>query len=156
MKRYNDYHQELILILDFGSQYTQLIARKVRELGVYCEIYPYNHSMDAMKAMNPRGIILSGGPASINEKNAPLCDKGVFDLGVPVLGICYGLQLLSRVFGGKVEKAPKREFGKAHLYVGTKDKFLDGIKDGDIVWMSHSDKVLTMPRGFVTLARSDN
>jgi len=151
-----DYHKELILILDFGSQYTQLIARKVRELGVYCEIYPYNIGIDAIRSMNPKGIILSGGPASINEENAPICEKGVFDLGVPVLGICYGLQLLSKAFGGKVEKAPKREFGKAHLYVETKDKFLEGIKDGDIVWMSHSDKVLTMPRGFVTLARSDN
>lgn len=155
-KNYNDYHKELILILDFGSQYTQLIARKVRELGVYCEIYPYNISIDAIRSMSPKGIILSGGPASINEENAPICEKTVFELGVPVLGICYGLQLLSKTFGGKVEKAPKREFGKAHIYVETKDKFLDGIKDGDIVWMSHSDKVLTMPRGFVTLARSDN
>jgi GMP synthase (glutamine-hydrolysing) len=156
IKNYYDYHKELILILDFGSQYTQLIARKVRELGVYCEIYPYNISIDAIRSMNPKGIILSGGPASINEENAPSCEKEVFEFGAPVLGICYGLQLLSKAFGGKVEKAPKREFGKAHLYIETKDKFLEGIKDGDIVWMSHSDKVLTMPRGFVTLARSDN
>ncbi|OPY00179.1 MAG: GMP synthase (glutamine-hydrolyzing) [Syntrophorhabdus sp. PtaB.Bin047] len=153
---HRDYHEELILILDFGSQYTQLIARKVRELGVYCEIYPYNLDLDAIRSMKPRGIILSGGPASINEKSAPICDRAVFELGVPVLGVCYGLQLLARSFGGKVEKAPKREFGKAHLYIEKADRFLDGVRDGDIVWMSHSDKVLTLPRGFVALARSDN
>lgn len=151
-----DYHEELILILDFGSQYTQLIARKVRELGVYCEIYPYNTELDAVRSMKPRGIILSGGPSSINEKDAPVCDKAIFDLGVPVLGVCYGLQLVAKFFGGKVEKAPKREFGKAHLYVEKADGFLHGVRDGDIVWMSHSDKVLTLPRGFVALARSDN
>jgi GMP synthase (glutamine-hydrolysing) len=153
---YSDYHDELVLILDFGSQYTQLIARKVRELGVYCEIYPHNMEMDTIRSMKPKGIILSGGPSSINQENAPICDRAVFDLGVPVLGICYGLQLIAKFFGGKVEKAPKREFGKAHVYIETKDRFLDGIKDGDVVWMSHSDKVLTMPRGFVALARSDN
>ncbi|MEN6615981.1 MAG: glutamine-hydrolyzing GMP synthase [Syntrophorhabdus sp.] len=153
---YDDYHQELILILDFGSQYTQLIARKVRELGVYCEIYPFNITIDAIRAMKPRGIILSGGPSSINQDDAPICEKGILDLGVPILGICYGLQLLSTLFGGKVEKAPKREYGKAHLVINGKDKFLSGIKDGDIVWMSHSDKVLAMPRGFITLAHSDN
>ena len=97
-QRYHDYHKELILILDFGSQYTQLIARKVRELGVYCEIYPFNIGMDAIRAMSPRGIILSGGPSSINEENAPICEKAVFDLGIPVLGICYGLQLVSKIF----------------------------------------------------------
>ena len=153
---FSDYHKELILILDFGSQYTQLIARKVRELGVYCEIYPHNISMDIIRSMGPRGIILSGGPSSINQDNAPLCDRAVFELGVPVLGICYGLQLTAHIFKGKVEKSSKREYGKAHIYVERKDRFLDGIKDGDIVWMSHQDKVLTIPDGFITLARSDN
>ncbi|MHB8110169.1 MAG: glutamine-hydrolyzing GMP synthase [Syntrophorhabdaceae bacterium] len=153
---YGDYHQELVLILDFGSQYTQLIARKIRELGVYCEIYPYNITIDAIRAMNPRGIILSGGPSSINQDDAPVCDRIILDLGVPILGICYGLQLLTTLFGGTVEKAPKREFGKAHLAIDVKDKFLEGIKDDDIVWMSHSDKVLAMPPCFITLAHSDN
>ncbi len=153
---YSDYHKELVLILDFGSQYTQLIARKVRELGVYCEIYPHNVSLETMRSMKPRGIILSGGPSSINQQNAPLCDREVFDLGIPILGICYGLQLTAHLFGGRVEKSPKREYGKAQIYMEKKDRFLEGIKDGDVVWMSHQDKVLTMPKGFVTLARSDN
>ncbi|HVN96323.1 MAG TPA: glutamine-hydrolyzing GMP synthase [Syntrophorhabdaceae bacterium] len=151
-----DYHKELILILDFGSQYTQLIARKTRELGVYCEIYPYNIDMEKITALSPKGIILSGGPKSVNEEDAPICDQRVFGLNVPILGICYGLQLTARCFKGKVEKSPKREYGKAHVYIDKKDKFLEGVKDGDIVWMSHQDKVLKMPKGFVTLAHSDN
>ena len=156
MDHIKDYHKELILILDFGSQYTQLIARKTRELGVYCEIYPFNLSLEKMQAMKPKGIILSGGPKSVNEKDAPVCDKGVFDLGVPVLGICYGLQLTARLFGGTVEKSSKREYGKANIIVDKADKFLEGISDGDVVWMSHQDKVLKVPKGFVTLAHSDN
>jgi len=151
-----DYHKELILILDFGSQYTQLIARKTRELNVYCEIYPFNIDIDKITALKPRGIILSGGPRSVNEQDAPICDKRVFELGIPILGICYGLQLTAQSFGGKVEKSSKREYGKAHLSIDKKDKFLEGMNDGDVVWMSHQDKVLKMPKGFVTLAHSDN
>jgi len=151
-----DYHKELILILDFGSQYTQLIARKTRELEVYCEIYPFNIDIQKIVSMNPRGIILSGGPRSVNEKTAPICDEKIFNLGIPILGICYGLQLTARFFGGTVEKSPKREYGKAHISIDKKDKFLEGVNDGDIVWMSHQDKVLKMPKGFVTLAHSDN
>ncbi|HOW54325.1 MAG TPA: glutamine-hydrolyzing GMP synthase [Syntrophorhabdaceae bacterium] len=153
---FSDYHKELVLILDFGSQYTQLIARKVRELGVYCEIYPHDLDLKTVRSMKPRGIILSGGPSSINQENAPLCDRAVFDLGAPVLGICYGLQLTAHLFHGRVEKSPKREYGKAHIYIEKKDRFLEGVRDGDIVWMSHQDKVLAMPEGFITLARSDN
>ena len=126
-----DYHKELILILDFGSQYTQLIARKTRELGVYCEIYPFNMDMEKIVALDPHGIILSGGPKSVNEENAPICDEKIFNLGIPILGICYGLQLTARFFGGRVEKSPKREYGKAHLHIDRKDKFLEGVKDGD-------------------------
>ncbi len=151
-----DYHKELILILDFGSQYTQLIARKTRELGVYCEIYPFNLDIDKITAMNPKGIILSGGPKSVNEEDAPVCDRRIYDLNVPVLGICYGLQLTARFYGGKVEKSTKREYGKAHIVVDEKDKLLEGIQDGDVVWMSHQDKILKMPKGFITLAHSDN
>ena len=151
-----DYHKELVLILDFGSQYTQLIARKVRELGVYCEIYPHNLDLEMIKAMRPGGIILSGGPSSINEGSAPVCDRAVFALGIPILGICYGLQFMAHLFGGKVEKSQKREYGKTHLYIEAEDPFLKGMKDGDVVWMSHQDKVLTIPKGFIALARSDN
>ena len=151
-----DYHKELILILDFGSQYTQLIARKVRELGVYCEIYPFNLELDKIRAMNPKGLILSGGPKSVTDADAPICDEGVFSLDIPVLGICYGLQLVTRIYNGKVDKSTKREYGKAHITLDGPDLLLDGIKDGDVVWMSHTDRILEMPAGFTTLAHSDN
>ncbi|MBA4416349.1 MAG: GMP synthase (glutamine-hydrolyzing) [Syntrophus sp. (in: bacteria)] len=151
-----DYHKEIVLILDFGSQYTQLIARKVRELGVYCEIYPFNLTFDKIIAMNPKGIILSGGPKSVTDLDAPICDKGIFSLNIPILGICYGLQLITTIYKGKVDKSSKREYGKAHIVLDDSDMLLEGIKDGDIIWMSHQDKVLTMPRGFKTLAHSDN
>ncbi|HEY3277732.1 MAG TPA: glutamine-hydrolyzing GMP synthase [Syntrophorhabdaceae bacterium] len=155
-----DYHKEIVLILDFGSQYTQLIARKVRELGVYCEIYPFNLSLDKIVAMNPKGIILSGGPKSVTEADAPICDLGIFKLPIPILGICYGLQLITTVYKGKVDKSTKREYGKAHISVNAsvndRDALLEGIKDGDVVWMSHQDRILTMPKGFRTLAHSDN
>jgi len=151
-----DYHKEIILILDFGSQYTQLIARKVRELGVYCEIFPFNLPFPNIVSLKPKGIILSGGPRSVNESDAPVCDQGIFSLGTPILGICYGLQLTSKLFGGQVAKSEKREYGKAHIFIKKKDKLFDGIKDGDIVWMSHQDKVLKMPTGFETIAYSDN
>jgi GMP synthase (glutamine-hydrolysing) len=151
-----DYHKEIIVILDFGSQYTQLIARKIRELGVYCEIFPYNFPLKDIATLKPKGIVLSGGPRSVNEADAPVCDEGMLNLRIPILGICYGLQLISKFFGGKVEKSMKREYGKAHIFVEKKDKLLDGIKDGDIVWMSHQDKVLKMPKGFETIAYSDN
>jgi len=151
-----DYHKEIVVILDFGSQYTQLIARKVREIGVYCEIFPYNFPLSDIKSLKPKGIILSGGPRSVNESDAPVCDRGIFALDIPILGICYGLQLTSKLFSGKVEKSLKREYGKAHIFVEKKDRLLDGIKDGDVVWMSHQDKVLKMPKGFETIAYSDN
>lgn len=151
-----DYHKEIVLILDFGSQYTQLIARKVRELGVYCEIYPFNLSLDKIVAMKPKGIILSGGPKSVTDPDAPICNEGIFRMGVPVLGICYGLQLITLLFKGKVDKSSKREYGKASIILDKADGLLDGIKDGDVVWMSHQDRILDMPLGFTTLAHSDN
>jgi GMP synthase (glutamine-hydrolysing) len=151
-----DYHEEIVLILDFGSQYTQLIARKVRELGVYCEIYPFDLSLERILSMNPRGVILSGGPKSVSDSDAPKCDKGIFALPVPILGICYGLQLITQVYKGKVDKSTKREYGKAHIVLDEADLLLEGIKDGDVVWMSHQDRILSMPKGFKTLAHSDN
>lgn len=151
-----DYHKEIVVILDFGSQYTQLIARKIRELGVYCEIFPYNFPLGDMISLKPKGIILSGGPKSVNEADAPICDRGIFDLQIPVLGICYGLQLTSKFFDGRVDKSLKREYGKAQIFIQKKDKLLDGINDGETVWMSHQDKILKMPEGFETIAYSDN
>jgi GMP synthase (glutamine-hydrolysing) len=151
-----DYHRELVLILDFGSQYTQLIARRVRELNVYCEIYPFNLPFERIEALQPKGIILSGGPKSVRDADAPVCDKRVFDLDVPILGICYGLQLTTVLFGGTVEKSAKREYGKAHLFLNEQDRLFSGIRDGNVVWMSHQDRILSLPKGFKALAHSDN
>jgi GMP synthase (glutamine-hydrolysing) len=151
-----DYHKEIILILDFGSQYTQLIARKVRELGVYCEIYPYNMNLNAVKTLKPRGIILSGGPKSVSESDAPICDNGIFKLNIPILGICYGLQLITKLYNGEVDKSKKREYGKAQIFIEKPDDLLKGIKDNDIIWMSHQDRIFKMPEGFISIAKSDN
>jgi len=151
-----DYHKELVLILDFGSQYTQLIARKVRELGVYCEIHPYNMEFQRIKSLQPRGIILSGGPGSVTERGAPICDKRIFSPDIPILGICYGLQLIAKLYNGTVAKSSKREYGKAHLFIDKNNSLLQGIRNGDIVWMSHQDRVLKMPSGFETLAHTEN
>jgi GMP synthase (glutamine-hydrolysing) len=151
-----DYHKEIVLILDFGSQYTQLIARKIRELGVYCEIFPYNINLDKIVSINPKGIVLSGGPRSVTESDAPVCDEGIFNLNIPVLGICYGLQLITKLYKGKIVKSKKREYGKAHIFMDERDILLEGLQNGDVVWMSHQDRILKMPEGFKTLAHSDN
>jgi GMP synthase (glutamine-hydrolysing) len=151
-----DYHQEIVTILDFGSQYTQLIARKVRELNVYCEIFPYNVELSKIKAMKPVGIILSGGPRSVTEEDAPVCDRGIFDLNVPILGICYGIQLTAKLFGGSVQRSDKREYGRAHIFIDTKDGLLAGMDDDDVIWMSHGDRIIDMPEGFKPLAHSEN
>lgn len=151
-----DYHKEIVLILDFGSQYTQLIARKIRELGVYCEIFPYNINLDKIVSINPKGIVLSGGPRSVTESDAPVCDEGIFNLNIPVLGICYGLQLITKLYKGKIVKSKKREYGKAHIFMDERDILLEGLQNGDVVWMSHQDRILKIPEGFKTLAHSDN
>ncbi len=146
-----------ILVLDFGSQYTQLIARRLREYGVYTEIVPYFEKLDSIKAKNPKGIILSGGPASVYEKDAYKPDFGLFSLGVPVLGICYGMQLIAQHFGGCVMRAEAQEFGKAVLEIKDKaNRLFKGVKQDSIVWMSHADKVESIPQGFVELAKSGN
>ena len=126
-----DIHKQKILILDFGSQYTQLIARRVREAKVYCEIHPYNIGMDRIKGFNAKGIILSGGPSSVYDKDAPLIPKEVFDLAIPIMGICYGMQLTAHLLGGKVEKSIHREYGSAELVIDdAADLFLQGVDDG--------------------------
>lgn len=152
-------HSELILILDFGSQYTQLIARRIRELGVYSELHPYNISIDKIRSLNPRGIVLSGSPYSTYEQGAPFPDPGVFGLGVPVLGICYGLQLIAREFRGEVDKAARREYGHAHLTIDDASDLFKGIShnaERTTVWMSHGDHLTAMPSGFVSLAHTGN
>jgi len=145
-----------ILVLDFGSQYTQLIARKMRENGVYCEIVPYNEPLEAIKARAPKGLILSGGPASVYAKDAYYPDAGVFDLGIPMLGICYGMQLMTQHFGGSVVAASHHEYGKAELTLEGNHILFAETGCGQIVWMSHGDKVEHLPEGFEKIATSAN
>ena len=149
-------HKEKILVLDFGSQYTQLIARRIRESKVYSEIFPYNVAIRKIREFNPKGIVLSGGPSSVYEKKAPLPDLAVFDLGVPVLGICYGMQLMAYILGGKVSKARKREYGKAELKITRKSGLFDRMPSKTDVWMSHGDRIEKCPRRFSSIARTDN
>jgi GMP synthase (glutamine-hydrolysing) len=148
-----------ILILDFGSQYTQLIARRVRECQIYSEIHPYDIPMDRVKSLSPKGIILSGGPASVYEKDAPLCDPAILKMGIPILGICYGMQLIAQTLGGEVTHSEKREYGKAKLTIDRTGKLFKGLgrrRSQLVVWMSHGDYVRTLPRGFYPLAHSKN
>ncbi len=147
---------ETIVILDFGSQYTQLIARRVRELNVYCEIHPYNISLEALRALRPRGIILSGGPNSVYEQDAPHCSPEVLHLGVPVLGICYGLQLMSYFLGGEVSPSARREYGAAQLKLIAESHLLAELPREMPVWMSHGDHVTSPPAGFQIIAETDN
>ena len=153
-----DIHAEKILILDFGSQYTQLIARRVRELGVYCEIHRPDLPADDIRRFAPRGIILSGGPASVEAEGSPRCDPFVFDAGVPVLGICYGLQLLSKLLGGRVDRSAHREYGAAEVEVLTARGPLAAFNVGERVkvWMSHGDRVDSLPPDFESIGRSGN
>jgi GMP synthase (glutamine-hydrolysing) len=156
MSMTEDIYGQKILILDFGSQYTQLIARRVREAQVYCEIHPFRMSLARIKAFEPRGIILSGGPASIYDKAAPLADQGILDLHVPVLGICYGMQYLTHVLGGSVARAENREYGNAAVQVKDFQNLFHGMsrRQEELVWMSHGDRIDRMPPGFKVLASS--
>jgi GMP synthase (glutamine-hydrolysing) len=156
-------HSDKILILDFGSQYTQLIARRIREIGVYCEIYSCECSSQEIKQFSPKGIILSGGPESVTEGNTPRAPQIVFELGIPVLGICYGMQTMTQQLGGSVETSSHREFGYAQIRARGHSKLLNGIEDhlssegfGLLdVWMSHGDRVVTLPEGFKLIASSE-
>ena len=140
--------QEKILILDFGGQYNQLIARRVREQNVYCEIKPYTTTLDEIRAFAPMGIIFTGGPNSVYGETAPRCSREIFDLGIPVLGICYGAQLMSYLLDGKVEPAPVSEYGKAEVTVDRTSKLFKNVSEKTICWMSHTDYIDRMPEGF--------
>ena len=141
-------NQEKIVVLDFGSQYNQLITRRIREFGVYSELHPHTITAEEIKEMNPKGIIFSGGPNSVYDENSFRCDERIFDLGLPILGICYGMQLMTVHFGGKVEKAKNREYGKALLTLEHESKIYKGLPREQIVWMSHGDLVMEAPEGF--------
>jgi GMP synthase (glutamine-hydrolysing) len=146
----------MILILDFGSQYTQLIARRVRELNVFCEIHPFNYSAEKIRASHPAGIILSGGPSSVYDKKAPKPDPKIFELGIPMLGVCYGLQTMITHFGGKVERATRREYGPADIAVAKDSPLFAGLPKTLSVWMSHGDAAQKLPAGFEVIATTGN
>ncbi len=148
--------KELILIVDFGGQYNQLIARRVREADVYCEIVPYKRALERIKEKNPIGIIFTGGPASVYSQNAPTIEAEVFELGIPILGICYGGQLMAKLFDGKVNRAPSREYGKIELNLADNRDIFKNIKDGSVCWMSHTDFIESPPEGFDVTASTDN
>ena len=145
-----------ILVVNFGSQYVQLIARRVRELGVYSEIVHWDTPLEELLEKEPYGFIFSGGPASVYTEDAPLPPPEIYDLGIPILGICYGLQVLAHQLGGKVEKSDRQEYGRARLRIVKRDAVFEGIPDEFDVWMSHADRVSLLPPGFETLAISDN
>lgn len=149
-------HEQKILILDFGSQYTQNIARKVRECQVYCEIHPCTLPFDKIKDFNAKGIILSGGPASVLEKDALLCDRRLFELKIPILGICYGMQLITHMLGGKVDPSPHREFGRAELMLKEFSHLFEEVNNNSTVWMSHGDRISKLPQGFKGIAFTGN
>jgi GMP synthase (glutamine-hydrolysing) len=146
--------RDTVLILDFGSQYTQLIARRFRELQVYSEILPPNTKAASLEARSPKGIVLSGGPDSVHDKGAPRCDKRLFSLGVPVLGVCYGMQLMGHLLGGEVRRAAAREYGPALFEPLDNGTLLRGLKPATPVWMSHGDSIIRAPRGFEVVGRS--
>lgn len=146
--------REKVIVIDFGGQYNQLVARRVRECNVYCEIYSYKTDIEKIKEMNPKGIILTGGPNSCYEEGAPTYTKELFELGIPVLGLCYGAQLMMHVLGGKVEKAPVREYGKTEVFVNTASPLFTKVSDSTICWMSHFDYISQVAPGFEIVAHT--
>jgi len=148
--------KELVVVVDFGGQYNQLIARRVRENHVYCEVYPYNKALEKIKELKPQGIIFTGGPNSVYEEGAPTIDKEIFELGIPILGMCYGMQFMAQSLGGQVKSADQREFGKTPMVTDTTSPLYKGLNKEEIVWMSHVDYVAEAPQGFKVIAHTDN
>ena len=140
--------KELIIVLDFGGQYNQLIARRVRECNVYAEVHPYTLPLEKIKEMNPKGIIFTGGPNSVYKEDSPSCSKEIFELGIPILGICYGSQLMAHLLGGKVSTAPVSEYGRTEVEVDKTSKLFADVSDKTICWMSHTDYIAEVPEGF--------
>ncbi len=149
-------NKEIVIILDFGGQYNQLIARRVRECNVYCEVLPHSTSLERIKELQPKGIIFTGGPASVYAEDSPTIDKGIFELGIPVLGICYGAQLMNYLLGGKVSKAPVREYGKTEVTVNHESKLFKDVSKNTICWMSHTDYIEQFAEGFTISAQSES
>lgn len=149
-------NRQMIVILDFGSQYSELIARRIRETQVYSEVLSYRTTVEQLRQLNPKGIILSGGPKSVYDPGAPHSDPELWNLGIPILGVCYGMQLMVQQLGGGVERAERGEYGKASLHIDDPTDLLTNVDDGSTMWMSHGDSVMTMPDGFELLAHTDN
>ncbi|MDQ0150638.1 glutamine-hydrolyzing GMP synthase [Eubacterium multiforme] len=147
--------KDLVLVVDFGGQYNQLIARRVRECGVYCEIIPYSYTIEKIKEKNPKGIIFTGGPNSVYGEGAPRVSEEIFNLGIPVLGICYGDQLMAHTLGGKVDTAPVREYGKTEINLDNTSRLFKGINEKDICWMSHTDYISEAPKGFKIIGHTE-
>lgn len=146
--------QEMVLVVDFGGQYNQLIARRVRDCHVYCEVVPYNKALEAVKEKQPKGIIFTGGPNSVYAEGAPQIDPAIFEQGIPVLGLCYGMQIMAHILGGKVEAAEKREFGKTVTQFDTNAPVFKNLPQESVTWMSHVDYVAEMPNGFTNIAHT--
>ncbi|MBW4549479.1 MAG: glutamine-hydrolyzing GMP synthase [Symplocastrum torsivum CPER-KK1] len=149
-------NRQMIVILDFGSQYSELIARRIRETQVYSEVLSYRTTAQQLQQLNPKGIILSGGPNSVYDANAPLCDPEIWSLGIPVLGVCYGMQLMVQQLGGEVTRAKRAEYGKASLAIDDPTDLLTNVEDGSTMWMSHGDSCEALPTGFEILAHTEN
>ncbi|WP_409342924.1 glutamine-hydrolyzing GMP synthase [Paenibacillus sp. MBLB4367] len=147
---------EIIVVLDFGGQYNQLIARRIRDLGVYSELLPFNTPVEKLRALQPKGIVFSGGPSSVYEENAPHVDPAVYELGVPIFGICYGMQLMAHMLKGKVQRAGKREYGKADVEFVAGGPLVQGLESKQTVWMSHGDMVAELPEGFIVDASTEH
>jgi GMP synthase (glutamine-hydrolysing) len=152
----NRLDRQMVVILDFGSQYSELIARRIRETQVYSEVLSYRTTAEQLQQLNPKGIILSGGPSSVYDERAPQCDPKIWDLGIPILGVCYGMQVMVRQLGGNVERAARAEYGKAFLHIDDPTDLLTNVEDGTTMWMSHGDSVTHLPEGFEMLAHTDN
>lgn len=147
---------ERILVLDFGGQYNQLIARRIRECHVFCEVHPYTMPLEEIVKFQPKGIIFTGGPNSVYLEDAPTISKQIFNLGIPILGICYGSQLMAKLLGGKVERATVSEYGKTEITIHSKSRLFIGVNLSTSVWMSHTDYISSAPEDFVVTAHSKN
>jgi GMP synthase (glutamine-hydrolysing) len=149
-------NRQIIVILDFGSQYSELIARRIRETQVYSEVLSYRTTAKQLRQLNPKGIIFSGGPSSVYDQNAPKCDPEIWEMGIPIMGVCYGMQLMVQQLGGEVSRASRGEYGKASLHIDDPTDLLTNVEDGTTMWMSHGDSVTQMPEGFELLAHTEN
>ena len=156
LESHSQIERQMIAIVDFGSQYSELIARRIRETEVYSEVISYRTSAEQLRQIKPKGIILSGGPNSVYDFGAPHCDPEIWQLGIPVLGVCYGMQVMVQQLGGEVEKTKLAEYGKASLYIDDPTDLLTNVENGSTMWMSHADSCTKLPEGFKVLAHTEN